>query len=259
MKALYVSVISLMTLLGSVVTAEDTKNAVKIMQNVYDRPTGKDMSGTLTMTLKNSRGDLRIRSIKQSIKSEKAIEKKLMFFTAPADVRNTSFMSWSYSEPGKNDDQWIYLPALKRIKRISSSGSGDYFMGSDFTYDDLGDRQPNEDTHKIIGKETVDGKKCIIVESKSVNQGYMYSRTITWVIDSVWIGLKKEFYDEQGELLKTLQVKEYKQINGYWTVLNTEMYNAQKDHTTIMKLADVKFDTGISDDLFSERTMQRGL
>ena len=104
MKALYVSVISLMTLLGSVVTAEDTKNAVKIMQNVYDRPTGKDMSGTLTMTLKNSRGDLRIRTIKQSIKSEKAIEKKLMFFTAPADVRNTSFMSWSYSETGKNDD-----------------------------------------------------------------------------------------------------------------------------------------------------------
>ena len=132
-------------------------------------------------------------------------------------------------------------------------------MGSDFTYDDLGDRHPNEDTHRIIGRETVDGKECTIVESKSVDPGYMYSRTVTWVIDGIWIGLKKDFYDKQGELLKTLRVKEYKQINGYWTVLNTEMHNAQKDHTTTMKLADLKFDTGISDDLFSERTMQRGL
>jgi outer membrane lipoprotein-sorting protein len=239
--------------------AQSAPNGAEVMRKVYDRPAGNDMKASLTMTLRNARGDTRVRTIQQYLRTGKDVEKKLMFFLEPADVRNTAFMNWSYSEAGKNDDQWIYLPALKRIKRISSSGKSDYFMGSDFTYDDLGDRRPDDDNHKIIRSEVIDEKKCLVVESLPKENGYIYSRTVSWVVDGVWVGLKKEFYDDQGKLLKTLSVKEYGEINGYWTVTHTEMHNVQKDHTTIMKLSDVNYDTGIADDLFSERTMQRGL
>ncbi len=182
-----------------------------------------------------------------------------MFFVTPADVRNTSFMNWSYDEAGKDDDQWIYLPALKKVKRISSDSKSDYFMGSDFTYDDLGDRHPTEDNHKLLREETIDGENCYVVESIPKDDEYMYSRTVVWIIKDKSIGLKKEFYDEDEELLKTLTNKKYEKIKGYWTILSSEMFNVQKDHTTKMELANVKLDTGIPANKFTERMMKRGL
>jgi outer membrane lipoprotein-sorting protein len=232
---------------------------LQIIENVYNRETGNDMQGDLTMSLINSRGDQRVRKIKQFIKDFGNMEKKIMFFVAPADVRNTSFMSWSYDEAGKDDDQWIYLPALKKVKRISSDSKSDYFMGSDFTYDDLGDRHPTDDTHKILREETVDGEACYVVESISKDDEYIYSRTVSWIIKDKWIGLKKEFYDEDEELLKTLTVKKYDKIKNYWTILSSKMHNVQKDHTTKMELANVKLDTGIPANKFTERMMKRGI
>ncbi len=239
--------------------AQPTPNGLKVMENVYNRPTGKDQQGLLTMTLINSRRDERVRELKQFIKDYDGSEKKIMFFMAPADVRNTSFMNWSYDEAGRDDDQWIYLPALRKVKRISSDSKGDYFMGSDFTYDDLGDRHPQEDNHKILREETLDGEQCYVVESIPKQKDYMYSRTVSWVIKDKWIGLKKKFYDEDGELLKTLSVKAYENISGYWIVLHSTMHNIQKDHTTDMHIKNVKLDKGLDDNTFSERMMKRGL
>jgi len=232
---------------------------LQIIENVYNRETGNDMQGDLTMSLINSRGDQRVRKIKHFVKDFGNMEKKIMFFVSPADVRNTSFMNWSYDEAGKDDDQWIYLPALKKVKRISSDSKSDYFMGSDFTYDDLGDRHPTEDNHKLLREETVDGENCHVVESIPKDNEYMYSRTVTWIIKDKWIGLKKEFFDEDEELLKTLTVKKYEKIKTYWTILSSEMFNVQKDHTTKMELANVKLDTGIPVNKFTERMMKRGL
>ena len=130
--------------------AQETMTGLQVIENVYNRPTGKDMKCDLTMTLINSRGDERVRRIRQFSRDFGDMEKKIMFFLSPADVRNTSFMNWSYDQAGKDDDQWIYLPALKKVKRISSDSRSDSFMGSDFTYDDLGDRHPTSDTHKFF-------------------------------------------------------------------------------------------------------------
>ncbi|MCK5148125.1 outer membrane lipoprotein-sorting protein [bacterium] len=253
-----VLIVVLMTM-PVILSAQEVPTALQIIEKVYDRETGNDMQGDLTMSLINSRGAQRVREIKQYIKDFGSMEKKIMFFVSPADVRNTSFMSWSYDEAGKDDDQWIYLPALKKVKRISSDSKSDYFMGSDFTYDDLGDRHPTDDTHKILREESVDGESCYVVESIPKDEEYMYSRTVSWIIKDKWIGLKKDFYDEDEDLLKTLTVKKYEKISGYWTILSSEMHNVQKDHTTKMELANVKLDTGISSNKFTERMMKRGL
>jgi len=232
---------------------------LEIMQKVYNRPTGNDMEATLTMTLINSQGDKRVRVIKQFIRDFGSVEKKIMFFVSPADVKNTSFMNWSYDEEGKDDDQWIYLPALKKIKRISSDSKGDYFMGSDFTYDDLGDRKPSEDTHKILRTEKVNGLDCYVVESVPKDEDYMYSKTITWVVKDRWYGVKKEFYDEDGDLLKVLHLKKVKKIKGYWIIADVEMDNIQKNHKTRMQLSNIKIDTGIPASKFTTRMMKRGI
>ena len=230
-----------------------------IMLKVYNRPTGDDMTANLTMTLENSRGDQRIREIKQFLKNMGNMDKKIMFFMSPADVKNTSFMNWSYDDENKSDDQWIYLPALKKVKRISSDSKSDYFMGSDFTYDDLGDRHPSQDTHSILKEETIDGVKCYVVESNPKDEEYMYSRTVTWVVKDKWIGIKKEFYDEDEDFLKQLTLKEYKEFGEVIIITNVTMKNEQKNHQTEIKLSDVKINTGIADRQFTERMMKRGI
>ncbi len=228
----------------------------QIMQKVYDNPKGNDVQGELKMVLTNKQGETRTRTIKQYIKYEKDVEKKIMFFMSPADVKGTSFMSFSYDDG--RDEQWIYLPALKKVKRISSDGASDYFMGSDFTYDDLGNRTPDEDTHKLLRTETLNGKACYVVESIPKDEDYMYSKTITWVMKDNFIGLKREFYDEDGKLLKILTVTKYQKISGYWTILDVEMKNVQKNHKTTMIFSNVKINQGIPDSKFTQRSMMLG-
>ncbi len=239
--------------------AQPKLTGLQVMRKVYNRPFPKEMEADLTMVLISSSGNQRVREIHQYIKDFGKVEKKIMFFVKPADVRNTSFMNWSYDNPNKDDDQWIYLPALKKVKRISSDSKGDYFMGSDFTYDDLGDRKPTDDTHKILRQEKLNGEDCYVIESHPKDKDYMYSKTLTWVIKDKWIGLQKKFWDEDGEYLKTLHIQKYANIKGYWMLEQVEMDNAQSNHKTIMKLSHIKINSGIRNNMFTERMMKRGL
>ena len=167
-------------------------------------------------------------------------------------------MNWSYDD-GKADDQWIYLPAIKKTKRISSDSKSDYFMGSDFTYDDLGDRKLDADDHSLLREEKINGIDCYVIESKSKDEEYMYTKTITWIDKSNFIGVKKEFYDEDEDLLKILVIKEYQEISALLIISNSEMKNVQKNHTTIIELSDIKINTNIPTSTFSERMMMRGI
>ncbi|MDP8201845.1 MAG: outer membrane lipoprotein-sorting protein [Candidatus Tenebribacter burtonii] len=252
-------IILLALLVAGIVLSAQEITGLQIVENVYNRPTGNDQTADLTMSLVNSRGDERVRIISQFLKDFGDLEKKIMFFVSPADVYNTSFMNWSYDEVGKDDDQWIYLPAMKRVKRISSDSKSDYFMGSDFTYDDLGDRHPSADVHKLLREEEIDGEMCYVVESNPKEEEYIYSKTITWIMKDNWIGKKKEFYDEDDELLKTLTVKESVTFDEVIIITLSQMHNVQSDHKTIMKLENVEIDTGVADNKFTERMMKRGM
>lgn len=252
------SILTTIILFSGLTNAQDL-TGLEVIQNVYNRPTGNDMTGNLIMTIENSRGNQRVRKIKQFVKSVKGGEKKIMFFLSPADVKNTSFMTWSYDDASKSDDQWIYLPALKKVKRISSDSKGDYFMGSDFTYDDLGDRHPMDDTHTILREEVVNGEETIVIESVPKVEEYMYSRTVTWVIKDTWIGLKKEFYDEDDELLKILTVEGQKSFGDVIILTKVKMNNVQRNQFTIMEFSDVQIDKGIPNNKFTERMMKRGI
>jgi len=252
------NLIVIVVLLATGFSTNAQLTGTQIIDKTYNRPTGEDQTSILKMTLTNKQGKQRVRTIKQFSKDFGNVEKNIMFFQTPADVKNTSFMNWSYNSD-KSDDQWIYLPALKRVKRISSDSKSDYFMGSDFTYDDLGDRKLNADNHKLLREEKINGKNCYVVESISKDEDYMYSKTITWIDKSNFVGVKKEFYDEDEELLKILTIKKVEKIAGFYVVTNSEMKNTQKNHITSITLSNVKINNGISASKFSERMMTRGI
>jgi outer membrane lipoprotein-sorting protein len=123
----------------------------------------------------------------------------------------------------------------------------------------LGDRKLDADTHKLIKSEKVNGLDCYVVESTPKDEDYIYSKTITWVRKDNYVGAKKEFYDEDGELLKTLTISNVKKINGFWTVTLSEMKNVQNNHSTTIQLSDIKINSGVSASKFTERMMTRGM
>ena len=229
----------------------------EVMRHVYERPNGDNMQATLNMTITNSRGSTRERSMVQFRQDDGVTEKKIMFFTAPADVRNTSFLSYSYADGG-NDDQWIYLPALGRVRRIASDKSNESFMGSDFTYDDMGVRHPSVDTHTILREEIIDGWTCYVVESVPKEQNSEFAKTISWVIKDEWIGLKKEFLAADGEVIRELEIDDYQEIDGIWVITDMTMNNRKKNTSTRISMNEVSFDNNLRDSFFTERQMSIG-
>jgi len=131
-------------------------------------------------------------------------------------------------------------------------------MGSDFTYDDLGERHPEEDRHTILREEDYNGESCYVVESIPVGDHDAFSKTVSWIARDKWIGLKREYYDDRGKIYKTLNIEGYEQIDGYWLITKMLMKDLARDHSTRIEMENVKFDTGLSDSFFSERQMQRG-
>ena len=235
----------------------NSPTGLEVMENVYNRPVGDDMTAELMMVLTNARGATRERSIKQFSRNTEVVDKKMMFFLAPADVRDTSFMNWSYKD-GRADDQWIYLPAIKRVRRISSEGKSDSFMGSDFTYDDLGERHPTEDQHKILREETLNEEHCYVIESVPVGSNDAFSKTVSWIVKDKWIGLKREYYNDSNEVYKVLKIDDFKNIDGFWVITDMKMSNLDRNHNTRIRIDNVEFNIGLRDNQFSERQMMQG-
>lgn len=233
------------------------QTGLEIAGKVYHRSAPENGESDMTMTLINAKGKERQRFLHQYFKDYGEVEKSTMFFKSPADVRNTSFMNYSYDDD-RDDDQWLYLPALKKVKRISGGSKDDYFMGSDFTYEDMEKRNPNKDNHKLLRTETLEGETCYVVESTPKEEG-QYSKRVAWVIKDKWIPLKIEFYDEDEELLKILSITKYEEIQGYWIIITQVMKNVQREHRTVIELTNIKIDTGIGDAYFTQRAMAKGL
>jgi len=242
-------------LAGSQIQAQDAK---EIAYKVYSRNAPKNGESDMSMTLINKKGSERVRNLHQYFIDLGETEKQIMFFTSPADVKNTSFMNWSYDDAAKDDDQWLYLPALMKVKRISSSSKDNDFMGSDFTYEDMEKRSPEKDNHKFIKSEIFNGEDVWVVEA-SPKEEEQYSKRKVWISKTKLLPVKVEFYDEDAALLKALSVTETTQINGYWIVVKQVMKNVQKNHQTVILLANIKVENGTTEEKFTQREMERGL
>lgn len=233
-----------------------------IAQRVKDRPDGDTRRSELTMKLINKRGAVRERKlISYSIDmgKDKKDKKTIMFFLYPGDVKGTGFLTWDYDQIGKDDDKWLYLPAMKKTRRISgTSAKKDYFMGSDFTYDDMGSRNVDEDTHKLLGEETFDGHKCWKLESTSKDQRDVFSKKIAWIRQDCLIPVRVEYYDRMNRLHRLLELSDIAQIDGFWMAQKMNMSNVQTGHRTVLEIKKPEFNRPIDESKFTVTSLEKG-
>ncbi len=249
-----------MILLGFLtLVASQKPTARQIMDQVDNAPDGDSRRSIMKMTLVNKRGRKRERTILSYSKDYGRDTKKLMFFNKPADVKGTGFLMFDYDKASKEDDRWLYLPAMRKVRRISGSSKNDYFMGSDFTYDDMGDRDLDEYNYKLVGEEKCDGGICWVIESiPKERKDKNYSRTVSWVRKDASIIIKADYYDLDKRLLKKLKVTDLRKHQGFWTSFHIVMNNVQNRHTTHLELQERNYDTDVKDSLFRVSTLERG-
>ncbi len=233
-------------------------NGRDVMLAVDQRPDGDDRRMTMRMTLTNARNRTRERSLISLSRDYGNDSKTIMQFLSPGDVRGVGFLAWEYDDPEREDDRWLYLPALRTSRRVAGSSKNDYFMGSDFTYDDMGDRSVDQDSHTLLRSEMVDGDSCWVVESIPVSDDDMYGKLVTWVRVNGDLAVKVEYFDRQGVHLKTLTTSDIRPVDGIVTAHRMEMVNHLENHRTVIELENVEYDIGLDDDLFRVNRLERG-
>jgi outer membrane lipoprotein-sorting protein len=182
-------------------------------------------------------------------------QKYFIYFHQPADVRDMTFLVWKY--PRKDSDRWLFIPAIKLVKRIAANDKRSSFVGSDFSYEDVSGRAVEEDTHSLLREEKYEGKDVQVVKSvpkvpESVDFGYKLS----WIDKGSFVPWKEEYYDKRGSLFKVFTANEVKSVQGFITVLKRTMRNVQSGHRTEVTYNDVKYNQGFPDSLFSERSLK---
>ncbi len=253
MKWLIGSIITVMLFLS--VDAKANLTGREVMEQVDDRPQGDDQVAEMTMTLIKSTGRQRVRKVKVWQKHYGDDTRSLMRFIEPADVAGTGFLVWEH-EKGE-DDQWLYLPAQKKVRRISSDEKEQSFMGTDFSYEDLGSHHLNDYSYYLLSEEVYEGHPCYVVRGMP-KQGVdkPYSKTVSWVRKENFVSVRIDFFDRSGQLLKQLRVLELDEIDGIWTEVRMEMENMQKKHRTILTFEGVQYNTGLSGSIFTERNLR---
>ena len=216
----------------------------------------EDASSKMEMTLINARGQKKIRTMKMKVLEGESEDKSLMEFLTPPDVKGTKFLS--YEHIGKDDDQWMYLPALKRVKRISSKNKSGAFMGSEFSYEDLSafnvKKYKYEDKLEEVSLEGVETYKGV---SKPVSKYSGYTKLITWMDKKSFLVRKVEYYDRKKKLLKTSYFEDYRDYGDVYRIGKITMKNVQNDKTTILVWSDEKIKTGLKENDFHKRRLKK--
>ena len=216
-----------------------------------------DMQANLKMILRNQHGQKSLRELRiKSLEVANDGDKSLTIFDLPPDVKGTAFLS--YSHPLGADDQWLYLPALKRVKRIASRNKSGPFMGSEFAYEDLTSFEIEKYTYNYVGEEPVDGQACYKVEQFPVDRDSGYTRRVVWVDKDEYRLQKVEFYDRKNSLLKTLTFEDYNRyLDRHWRADRYIMVNHQTGKGTVLEWRDYRFKTGLGDNDFNRNSLKR--
>ncbi|HIF47005.1 outer membrane lipoprotein-sorting protein [Candidatus Thioglobus sp.] len=256
-------------LLAISVVAEN--KARDIMEKVDARDDGTSMISTMQMMLIDKKGKKRIRQLRTFAKDIDAnVEHKIIFFLSPSDVKNTAFLTYDYSGEDKDDDQWMYLPALKKTKRIPASDKDAAFMGSDFSYADMTDKELNDYSFKLVKETSIkrkEGKVPVwVIESTPINQEIIdetgYVKSTLYIRKDNYVLTRAKFYLKKGSRVKYMDVRKLEKFDGIWVAMQTTMTTKQGKktlHKTILTNSNVEVNKKISSDMFSIRRIEKGL
>jgi hypothetical protein len=241
-------------------------SAVRIIENsqltFYYQ--GDDMKARVIMELIDKGGGKRTRDMTmlRRDQTEGGNQKYFIYFHKPGDVRRMTFMVWKY--PTKEDDRWIFIPAVDLIRRIAADDKRSSFVGSDFTYEDISGRDVASDTHTLLRSEMLQERECYVIQSVP-KEPTEYTKRLSWIDKKTFLPLKEEYYDAQNELFRVFTADKIEEITGaegkdkkvFPTVTKRTMKNVKTGHRTEVTYKSVSYNLGLKDKDFSERQMRR--
>ncbi|NQY75082.1 MAG: outer membrane lipoprotein-sorting protein [Candidatus Margulisbacteria bacterium] len=237
---------------------ESVEKGLKIAQEMDRRDNGfKDFKVDMEMILRNRHGQESKRVIRlKTLEVPGDGDKSMSIFDEPRDVKGTAFLS--YTHKSGSDDQWLYLPALRRVKRIASDNKSGSFMGSEFAFEDIVSQEVEKYTYRHIRDDNVGGKLVFVQERYPVDKSSGYSKQIVFIDGEEYIPLKIDFYDRKGDLLKTLEFKGYQQYSKkFWRANEMDMTNHQSGKSTTLVWRNYQFNQGLSARDFDYNALKR--
>jgi hypothetical protein len=234
--------------------------ADQIARNVQDRDTGRDSRADLRMQLSDRRGRVRDRALTVLTLRRSAGDRSLIRFTYPADIRGTGFLVWEH--PQGEDERFLYLPSLGRVRRIAGSEAQESFVGSDFSYEDIGGRELDDYTYTLADENASwaapDGaaKPAYRLESRRKDASAEFPRVISLVLKDSFVVAQADIYNRRSEKQKAYTVQRLQQVQGIWTVFESVMTNDLDRTRTRLFVEKIAYNTGLTEDAFSRRELE---
>ena len=267
--SLMLAILAPLTVTIDPVGAADDPQARAIMEKVDDRDEGDNRTGDMQMVLIDKRGKQRVRRIATFLKDKGEDTYRLMFFLEPPDVKDTAFLTYDYDDPDRDDDQWLYLPALRKTKRIATSDKSGSFMGSDLNYADMTSRDLEDYDYSFYekGKESeVRGNKVWVLwsipRSKEVIDETGYEKSLLFVRPDIDMVVRVIHWVKDGGYLKYVDLRKVEEIDSIWIATDTLVTKKKGKnivHKTILTLENVRFNQDLNFDLFTIRRLEKGL
>ncbi|MBT2968922.1 MAG: outer membrane lipoprotein-sorting protein [Candidatus Thiodiazotropha sp. (ex Ctena orbiculata)] len=260
-KGSILSVLLSLSVLSTPLYAESPEEkGLSIAKEMDRRDLGwQDSASSVEMLLHNRAGETSKRQLRIEFLEVPELglgDKSLVVFDEPRDIKGTAFLT--HSKIHKEDDQWLYLPAIKRVKRISSVNKSGPFVGSEFAYEDLISNEVEKYAYRWVIDEACGELQCYVIEQFPVYKNSGYSRQVVWVDKDEYRRMKIEFYDRKEDLLKTLVYENYEQYLGqYWRALRLSMTNHQNGKSTELTFSPYEFQVGLTDNAFSRSRLNR--
>ena len=217
-----------------------------------------DSEVEMQMILRNAAGQESNRTLRLSTlekENEDVGDKSLIVFDSPRDVEGTALLS--HAQILEPDNQWLYLPALKRVKRISSANKSGPFVGSEFAFEDFTSQELNKFSYAYVGEEEIDGVGHDVVERYPLYENSGYTRQVSWIDQDIYQTRKVDYYDRKGDLLKTLVFEDYRDYDGVWRAHTMKMVNHQTGKSTDLVYSDFVFKAGLNERDFVKGVLER--
>lgn len=237
--------------------ADSALDGRDLAQKVHDRSVGDNSAAEAVMILKDADGDERVRDMTlAAMEGETGLRRNFTRFTSPPDIAGTGFLS--IEQGGGETEQFLYLPALGRTRRIVTSQKGRSFVNSDFTYEDMQRRPVDDSKHEITGEEKIGGLDCWILETRPLPKAESeYDLIRSWIPKDIYLPVLMELYDKSEKHIKTYTVTKLKRIEDIWTPLDYRMQNLEDGHSTIIRITYIDYNTeAISESFFTKRSLE---
>lgn len=245
-------------------------SAREVMERVDQRADGDSRIAEFTMVLIDRRDRQRSRELLIQSKDYGEDTRTLSTFQSPADIRGTAYLNYDWDDAERDDDSWLYLPAMQRVRRIASSDTSDSFLGSDFTFADINGLELDWYDYSFVNEsEMVDGVECWVIEAvpreavrEKAEDATGYSRLQAWIRKDNFVQVRAQAWELRGNRIKYFTASDIREVQGIWTIHRQQAVttrNGRQEHASVLQLNAIQYNAEVDDDALTTDAMQRGI